>query len=599
MRVILFLLKCVLGFFAAIGFLLVAVLLAGILLFDETIQLAHEKEGVPESALLTLDLTGGLIETLPSTPFASAYLGNTVVLRDTIDALEAASRDPRVKGLLVRLGRGGLGMAQAQELRDAVLELRAKGAFAWAFAESFGEGGNGTIHYYLASAFDQVWLQPSGDLGLTGIAVENAFLRKALDKIGVLPRLDQREDYKAAMNTLTDDALPEPQRRNLQQLVDSWMQQISNGIAEGREIPGNRVMSVIDNGPYLAAASVSEGLVDTLGYWSQVVAKATTNAKGDTEVLNLTDYDRRREPAPENGRTIAVIYGLGQVVLSGSEYDPLFGNVFMGSDTVSDALAQAVDDDTVEAVVFRIDSPGGSYVASDAIWFEMQRAREAGKPVVVSMGDFAASGGYFVAAPAERIVAEPGSLTGSIGVVAGKLVFAGLSEKLGITWDGVKAGRNADIWSPTSDFSVEGWARLQAGLDRTYADFTAKVAEGRSLSLAAAEAAAKGQVWSGADAQALGLVDELGGFRDAVELARQVAGIDPGEAVRLKTLPEPPDPFEALLDEVFAQGFQLRGLSHILSQAAKLLAPLTAATEGLEPSPGANALQMPPLAVDG
>ncbi|MFQ5775410.1 MAG: signal peptide peptidase SppA [Kiloniellaceae bacterium] len=589
MRVVLFLLKCLVGLFAAIGFVLIAGVAALAVLWDRIEPLRATLEPVPEAVVLTLDLTTGMIEVRPDNPLARASLGRVPVLRETLEALEAAGADPQVRGLLVRVGRGRSGLARIQELRDAILDFRGGGKVAVAFAESFGEGGDGTLHYYLASAFDRIWLQPSGGLDVTGFRLENPFVREALNEIGVQPRLDQRGEFKGAMNLFTDSALPEAQRRNLQRLVDSWLAQVARGVAEQRGLAEPVVRAAIDRAPYSAGEALDHGLVDRVGYWDEAKADALAAAGLDAAedgvpFLPLADYDARRERPEPEGPAIALIHGLGPVVLDRSENDPLFGTLIMGADTVAQALRDAMDDPEVRAVVFRVDSPGGSYVASDVIWREMRRARDKGLPVVVTMGDVAASGGYFVAAPARAIVAQPGTVTGSIGVVGGKMVMAGLWQRLGVAWDGVQAGERAAYWSANHDFSPAEWAKLQDSLDRIYADFTRKVAEGRDLPLDKVLAAAEGRVWSGEDAQALGLVDALGGYRTAFALARKAAGVDPGQPVRIKVFPEERDPFEALIEDALAGqlgGAAVRSLARALARVSRALAPVVEAVEAL------------------
>jgi protease-4 len=270
----------------------------------------------------------------------------------------------------------------------------------------------------------------------------------------------------------------------------------------------------------------------------------------------------------------------------------------MGADTVARAIRDAVEDDEVKAILFRIDSPGGSYVAADVIWREVRRAREQEVPVIVTMSNMAASGGYFVAAPAHRIVAQPASVTGSIGVVGGKLVLSGLWDKLGIAWDGVKAGANADLWSANRDFSEAGWANLQDSLDRTYADFTGKVAEGRGLALGEVRAVAKGQVWTGRDAKARGLVDELGGYATALALAREAAGIAPEAPLELRIFPKRRGPFEALIEDALAGELESPGIAALargLARVMRALAPLVEALETLGADPRSRTLRAPEL----
>ncbi len=594
MRAVLFILKCIVGIFATVG-LLVVLVVVGIGIFA-----APQETQIPEKVVLTMDFSKGVVETLPDNPLSRASLSDAVVLRDTLQALEAAAADPRVKGLVARVGRGRLGVAQIQEIRDAVKSFRDNEKFAFAFAESFGEGGNGTRHYYLASAFGRVFMQPSGDLDLTGFLIQSPFLRDALDEIGVEPQVGQREEFKGALATFTENSLPEPQRQNLQQLLDSLLGQIAAGIAEERALSPEQVRGLIDSAPHMSTASVEAGLVDELAYWDQVDARITEAAGEDVEFLALNTYADAQTVEEEPGRAVALVYGLGPVQLAESENDPAFGGVVMGSDTVARAIADAIDDPDIEAIVFRVDSPGGSYVAADTIWREMQRARELGKPVIVSMSGLAASGGYFVAAPAHKIVAQPGTVTGSIGVVAGKFVLSGLWDKLEISWDGVQAGDNANLWSSNQRFDEEGWRRLNSRLDATYEDFTGKVADGRGLSADAVSAAAKGQVWTGEAARDLGLVDELGGMRRALALAAEAIGADPDE-IRLEDFPERRDPWDALLQDMLGGTLDGARLVVLLDRVARLsdtLGPLLAAQDQLTADPRAGMLRMQRIGIE-
>jgi protease-4 len=605
MRVVMFFLKSIVGLFAAIGFLIVAGIVVLSLAWRQLEPLATGvRMDIPPATVLTLDLAAGLIETRSDNPLARASMGDVLVMRDVLDALDAAGRDPRVLGLMLRAGRGSLGLADAQELRDAIKDFRGHDKFTLAFAESFGEGGNRTIEYYVASSAESLWMQPSGDLGLTGFTLQSPFVRGLLDKIGVAPRLDQREEYKGVMNTFTDTAQPEPQRQNLQQLADSWLGQIVAGSAEDRSLAPETLRALIDKAPFSAEAAKEHGLIDRIGYLDEadaaILEAAGTTADGGAAVfLDIIDYARAvraraQQAGVKDGAVVALVYGLGPIALAESENDPVFGSLVMGSDTVASAIRDAVDDPDVRAIVFRIDTPGGSYVASDVIWREVRRARDEGVPVIVSMGNVAASGGYFVAAPAHAIVAQPGTITGSIGIVAGKMVFAGLSEKIGVAWDGVKAGANADMWSPQNDFSPAAWASLQDLLDRAYADFTGKVADGRNLSPEEVRAAAKGQVWTGEDAKALGLVDTLGGLRTAKAVAAEASGIATGESVRFKIFPEERDPFEVLLEQ--AMSGELRSpVLRTLARTVQALAPLLRAIESLTAEPRGPLMQAPDL----
>ena len=556
MRLILFIGKCLVGFLASIGLIVVALgVLAGYG-WQEVRDWRTAETPVPARTVLTLDLAGGVAEQAPRSPLAGAADGGVPIHR-AIDALDRAADDERVKAVAVRIGRGGLAMGHAQELRDALQDFRDSGKTAWAFAETLSGGGmgGGTLQGYLASAFDRVWLQPSGDVDLSGFLLESPYLADALQEIGVKPRLDQRREYKGIKDRFTAMRMPEPQRENQRQLLQSWMDQVVAGIAEGRGLDPQQVRQLVDAGAFSAERALEAGLVDKLGYQDQMrrALREEIGAKADDRdaMVDLLAYGAqmtREQELPADTPEIAVITGQGAVTLGDSQGGRLFGDVQMGSDTIAPALLEAARDDKIQAIVLRVDSPGGSYVASDTIWHAVRRAREMGTPVVVSMGNIAASGGYFVAAPADRIYAQPGTITGSIGVGSGKFVTTGLWEKLEINFDGVQVGRNADFWSANHDFTEAQWQKLQTFLDQTYADFKQKVGAGRDLSPEQVEQAAQGQIWSGADAKARGLVDELGGLQAAIAGAKDLAEIPSDQPVRVVDRPERPDPLRRLIE---------------------------------------------------
>jgi protease-4 len=278
-------------------------------------------------------------------------------------------------------------------------------------------------------------------------------------------------------------------------------------------------------------------LVDGLAYRDEVYAKVQAKAGEGARRLRLSTYLERAGRPHTEGSTIALIYGVGRVTRGESRYDPIFQAPTMGAETLASAFDAAIKDEDVKAILFRIDSPGGSYVASDTIWREVVRARQAGKPVVVSMAGAAASGGYFVAAPADKIVAQPATLTGSIGVISGKILTNSFWDKVGVSWGEVHTSANATFWSTTHDYTPQQWAQLQDWLDRIYDDFVTKVAQGRDMPKVKVLEVAGGRVWTGEDAKALGLVDELGGFSAALRLVKAAAGIPQDADVRLQVFP--------------------------------------------------------------
>jgi protease IV len=497
--------------------------------------------------ILELDLTEGITSERAADPVSAVLTRHRVPLPDVLDGLRRAGRDPRVRVLIVKIGGRPVGLATVQELRRAIGEFRDSGKLAVAWAETFGEFSAGNVPYYLATAFDRIWLQPSGDLGLTGIAMQRLFYRGAMDRLGVDFQVAKRYEYKSAAEQLTESHYTGPAREATERLAASVTEQLIDAIAERRGIEAAEVRKLIDRGPFLAAQALKEGLVDELGYRDEVYGQARKRAGKDALLLHLVRYQRsralaeraRKIPAARQ-RCVALIYASGPIRRGRSGRGPIGGGA-MGSDTVAAALRSTAADDAVRAIVLRVNSPGGSYVASDTIWREVVRARNAGKPVVVSMGDVAASGGYFISMAADAIVAEPGTITGSIGVLSGKPVLGEALGRAGVTTDLIAEGSHSDMFTTTRPFSDDEWALVNAWLDHIYADFTGKVAEGRGMSPERVHELARGRVWTGADALDNGLVDELGGLERAAALARRRAGLPASAPLRLYPRARPID----------------------------------------------------------
>jgi protease-4 len=502
-------------------------------------QLTRMRQRWTAPLVLEADLTEGIAEEPPADPVSAVLTMRRPRLADLLDGLRRARSDDRVKVLIAKIGGRRLGLARAQELRAAIREFSRAGKHAIAWAETLGDFGPGNVHYYLATAFDEIFLQPSGDVGLTGVSLEQWFYRGALDRLGLDYQVIKRHEYKSAADRLTEQGLTGPVREASQRLAESLTGQLAGAVAERLHISSGEARSLIDRGPFTGSEALAERLVDSLGYRDEAYAAARKTAGPDSCLLYLSRYQRSRAlarrartlPSP-GAHTAALIYATGPIRSGRSGRGPLTGGV-MGSDTVSSAIRQAAADHRVKAIVLRVNSPGGSYVASDAIWREVVRAREGGTPVVVSMGDVAASGGYFIAMAADTIVAQPGTLTGSIGVLSGKPDVSGLLKHAGITTDGVREGAHADMFTVTRRFSDAELARVNEWLDRIYDDFTGKVAAGRGLTREQVHEVARGRVWTGADAAGNGLVDQLGGLADAAALARARAGLPDSTPLRV------------------------------------------------------------------
>jgi protease-4 len=475
--------------------------------------------------ILELDLTSAPVEVEPDDLLGRIRSRSRARLQPVLRALHEAGADPHVKGLVVKVG-GGLPWATAQELRSAVQAFARSGKPTVAWAETFGEGGNGTSDYLLATAAGEVWLQPSGELGLMGVAAETTFLRGALDKLGVEPQLDKRHEYKNAADRITRSDFTPEHREASDRIVASVWDETVEAIAAARRISADEVRELADRAPLTPDSAVTAGLVDRVGYRDEVYADVRRRA-GEAARLLFADHWSPRRGAPSlvrrHKQAVALVHAHGEIVSGRSRPSPR--GPLMGSSTVCAALRAARENDRMAAVLLRVDSPGGSAVASDTIWREVELTRAAGKPVVVSMGTLAGSGGYYIACSADVIVAQPATLTGSIGVFGGKVVISELLAKVGLNTGAVEHGGSARMYSLRRGFTDDERQRIAALLDRVYTDFVAKVAAGRRMTTEAVDAVARGRVWTGADARRNGLVDELGGLRDALAIARSSAGL--------------------------------------------------------------------------
>lgn len=560
--------KVLIGILALFGVLSIlgVIAIAGI-----TVVALIARPGVPGQVVLEVNFEGGVVEAVPEDPLAEYLYGRQLQLRDVVDALDRAAGDRRVKAFVARIGGSGMGLAHIQEVRDAVMRFRKSGKPAIAFAETFGEFGPGNGGYYLATAFDGIYLQPSGDIGLTGLILETTFVRGALDKLDIEPRMDHRKEYKNAMNFYTETGFTDAHREGLQSMLDSWFGQIVRGIAEARNLGEDEVRALVDRGPFLGQEALDAGLVDGLAYRDEVFDGARDEAGSRARLLYVGSYLDRAGRPHDSGTTVALIHGNGAVVRGRSQFSPITGETAMGADSVTSAFRAAIKDRRVKAILFRVDSPGGSYVASDTIRREVLRAKEAGKPVVVSMSNVAGSGGYFVAMDADRIVAQPGTITGSIGVLGGKMVTSGFWNKLGVTSDEVHAGANATQWTGSQDYTPAEYARFQASLDRIYDDFTRKVAEGRGLPLERVLEIAKGRIWSGEQALELGPVDAVGGLDVALAHCRELLDLDADASIRLRRFPREMTALEMLFAE--EPDSSERTTSAALRESLELLRP--------------------------
>ncbi|MBV8682930.1 MAG: signal peptide peptidase SppA [Caulobacteraceae bacterium] len=539
----------------------VAGVFAGLLLFSIAVPIvlfawaltATQPAAVPPASVLVLDLRGGLTDQETSSPFALIE-GRTRSVLGIEQVLRAAEHDDRIKGLIVRLPEGAMAPAAADELRLAIRRFRAAGKPVLAHSQGLYADGAVASTYELAAATGEVWMQPGSSFQVTGLARDDIFLRNFFDKHGVKPDYQQRYQYKTAVNTyLYSDYTPAHRESELSWMNSVFATAIGNAAAD-RGRPPAALEKLIVAGPYLADDARANGLIDKVGEVHDAEASMLARAGAGSKLEKFADYAAQTPTlgqASPNGLgdtpTIAVIGAEGDIMTGTgpSTPNPLSGDQTIRSDDVAKAFYDAIDNRAVRAIVFRVSSPGGSDTASEQILAAVKAAKAAGKPVVVSMGTYGASGGYWISSQASSIVAEPSTLTGSIGVFGGKIAIGDALSRFGVDMRHLTVGGDfADSGSPEQPMTAAQTAAFSSWMNRIYDGFVSRVAEGRRMPAQQVQAIARGRVWTGAQAKALGLVDQLGGFYDAIERAKTLAGLT--GSVRLALFNPPTSPLEAL-----------------------------------------------------
>ena len=528
----------ILGALILVAFLGIAVLWAALRKGEPTIR---------DNSVLTLRVAGSLPDYSPDDPFKRYFGGPDQSLTGLVMQFKKAKVDKRIKAVLLDVNMSGVGWGKAEEIRDAITDFRTSGKPVYAYIE-FGLNKE----YYIATACDKIIVPPPGELFINGLAADVMFFRGSLDKLGIYPDIFQIGEYKTAGNMFTQKKMTDPHKRYIDELLNDLFDRYVNAIAQTRKKTPDEVKALIDNAPYSAEKAKEAGLIDEALYRDDV-EKQLKKLLGykDTDSFVAVRGSEYRDVSPESlglnkGERIAVIYASGEIGSGSSENSPS-GDQSIGSDTVAKALNDAAADKTIKAVVLRVDSPGGSGLASDIIWRAVETTNQK-KPVVVSMSDVAASGGYYISASAAKIIAQPSTITGSIGVVAGKPVMRGFYDWLGISNEYVLRGKTAGMFRETEKFSDEERAKFEDWIKTTYyRDFVPKVAKGRNRDEQYIDSIAQGRVWTGQQAKDRGLVDEFGGLDKAVEVAKQLAKIPADKGVERVILPYPTTFLQELL----------------------------------------------------
>jgi len=534
--------------------------------FTALYVLFGREPSVPSDASLVLRVGGDLTEIAPNDVVGYIRGVKAPTVRSIVENLRKAKVDSRVHGIVLKpTGFSSPFWGKVQEIRDAVIDFKKSGKPVYSYIEYGGDR-----EYYLATAADKVYLMPSTSLDLIGVATYSLFLRGTLDKIGAYPDLRRIGDYKTAVNTFTETGYTPAHREMDESLNRDLFEQILVGIADGRKKDGAEIRRLIDQGPFLPEEALRVGLVDDVQYEDQVSEKL--RGEGESRQIDGDEYARVSAPSLglNRGPRLAVIYAAGTIASGKSGYDPINGTI-VGSDTLIEYIRTARRDESVRGIVLRIDSPGGSATASDAVWRELMIARNErqDRPIVASMSDLAASGGYYIAMPAQLIVAQPSTLTGSIGIFGGKIVTGGVYQKLGARIESTSIGKNAEINSPARPYNPDEVKKLEEQLQAFYDQFVEKVATSRRSTPEKIDALAQGRVWTGRQAKERGLVDALGGLEEAIELTKERAKIPADSSVELVVYPPRKSFYEILSDQLNGanQSIDLgRWLSASLSQ---------------------------------
>lgn len=517
---------------------------------------------VPRNAVLELDLRGGLSDQPPTSPFA-LFGGGGLSVMQVVDTLSQAEDDANVKVLLIRLPETGMTPAAADEVRQAIRRFRASGKPVIAHSQGFMPAGAVMSSYMVGASASELWMQNTASFQATGFSAEEIFLGRAFDKYGVEPEFEQRHEYKNAVNIYTQSDFTGPHREAMLAWMGSIYDTTVVQAAQDRKITPAALKASIEAGPWTADQALERKLIDRIGHVEEAEDEALRRAGRGARIIPFDKYARAKGPNNGSGRdAIAVIGGEGAIITgSGGNADPFGGGSSIHSDVMAEAIYDAIKDKAVKAIVLRVSSPGGSPEASEQIAAAVRAAKAAGKPVVVSMGTYAASGGYWISAEADHIVAQPSTLTGSIGVFGGKLVLREALGRFGVDVRGLSVGGDyADAYAIGEQFTPAQRAAFAGSMDRIYGDFITLVARGRDLSPARVGEIARGRVWTGAQALELGLVDQLGGMSEAIAKAKELAGIDADTSVRIKRFPEQQSPFAALAKAFGVSGEAARAL---------------------------------------
>jgi protease-4 len=526
---------------------------------------AFSGDGIFRNTVLELDLRQSM-EDKSSVSLLDLGKGKLSIM-DVVMGLDRAASDARVKGIFLRVGTADLSVPKAEELREALKHFKESGKFVIAHSQSFYSSGLGD--YTAAAAADQIWMQPVSTFFSAGAATTTLFFKGLFDKVNAVPQFVQRYEYKNAADVFTQTDFTPPHREATLRVLQSWYDSATTEASADRKLDRAVLTSIMDAAPATVETVKEKGLITNIGYDDEARDAAKARAGAGAKITSFSRYVQatRNQGVGFGAPTIALIHAAGDIVEGGDDSPLSQSSTSVAGDTFAQAIRDAAEDKNVKAILLRVDSPGGSAIASDQILQALKKARATGKPIVVSMGSVAASGGYYISMAADRIIAEPGTLTGSIGVLWGKFAVGKSAEMVGLEARELGVGKNALFLSGIAPWNENQLAQVNMQADIVYADFTKKVAEGRKLPLERVEQVARGRVWTGADAKERGLVDDLGGFWTAVTEVKTLAGISPNARVAFKAYPQSQGlvgTASRLLGGSFASLKALEGLSALM-----------------------------------
>ena len=536
--------------------------------------------------VLFVEFEGGFRETDQPADFFDPFKPKPLTVHEIISVLDNAADDARVQGIIARMNDGAFSLAHIQEVRGAVKRFRESGKFAHIYSSSYGAAGAGLGRYYLASSFDEIWMQPLGIVTISGVSAEMPFMRGLLDKLGIYPEFFKRKEYKTAYENITDSKMSRFNRLALELMIDDVKEVMLSEIPADRGLEKDTFVKLVDQGLFTAQEAEEAGLISHADYGDVLLSNISEAVIGDRDydeldLVGMEEYavairaEKVKAQSSSKVSKIALVHVSGAIMYEG-EGGFTGGSDVAAANTIAPAILKAAKDSNVEAIVLRVDSPGGSPAASESILRAVERAqKEYHTPVYVSMGSVAASGGYWVSAYADRIFVNPTTITGSIGVVGGKFSIGGLSEKIGVNWQDVSWGQNAGMWSPVRPFGKSGSERVNAMMDSVYQNFIERVAKGRGMELEAVDKIAGGRVWTGKRAVKIGLADEIGGLPETLNYVAKELGLKNRNDLQVQIYPKPKTALEQFVDLLEGQVM----IGQELKTQAKFLQSVSAVTQ--------------------